>query len=164
MNDKAEKVARMMGKTTYKDFRQGFADRLLLDADSDADIKHALGIAQKMTGTMAVYALETHFASTLTHEQHLRRAWDALKGEPKRSSEYPVRRLGCSLAIREHAGLKVGQKELKDWAWILHTNYEAVESAVRVAGTWLDDITGRACNEFTDALMEQRIAKSLKTG
>ncbi|GGA00329.1 hypothetical protein [Dyella caseinilytica] len=156
MNAKAEKIARILGKTTFKDFRQGFSTRLALDADSDADIKHALGVSQRMTGAMAVYALETHYASTLLHEHHLRRAWDALRGEPKRSSDYPIRRLGCSLAIREHAGLKLSQKELKEWAWILHTNYEAIETSVRASGTWLDDITGRATVAFINAMKEQR--------
>jgi hypothetical protein len=156
MNAKAEKVARMMGKTAYKDFRQGFASQMQLGSDSDADIKHALGIAQKMTGPTAVNALETYYGSTLMHEQNLRRAWDNVCGDPRREADYPIRRLGCSLAIREHAGIKVGQKEMKEWAWILHTNYEAVESAMQKAGAWLDDVTGRACRAFIEAMKEHR--------
>lgn len=156
MNAKAETVARMVGKTTYKDFRQGFASSCSLADDSDADIKHALGIAQRLTGATAVYAMETHYASTLMHERSLRRAWDAIKGEPKLASDYPLRRLGCSLAIREHAGIQIGQKEIKEWAWIVHANYEALEASIRTSGAWLDDITGRACAAFINALKEIR--------
>lgn len=165
MSAKAEQIARMLGKTTYKDFRQGFARTMALDADSDSDIKGALGMAQRMAGITAVYALETHYASTIDHEEHLRRAWDSLKGEPKRESAYPIRRLGCSLAIREHAGVRVGQKEKKSWAWILHTNYESIEDAMRLAGAWLDEITCRAERAFKEAISDRReeIAKSLKS-
>jgi hypothetical protein len=165
MSTKAEQVARMMGKSTYKDFRQGFAQTMSLDADSDSDIKGALGIAQRMTGVTAIYALETLYGATLDHERHLRRAWDALQVDPKREAGYAIRRLGCSLAIREHAGIRVGQSEKKEWAWMLRTNYEVIEDAIRKSGAWLDDITGRAERAFMNAIKESReeITESLKS-
>lgn len=154
MNAKAEKVARMFGKTAYKDFREGFACKLSMNADSDADIKGALGMAQKAEGVVAVMAMETHYASTLTYEQQLRRAWDVHCGKPDDPCMYAVRRLGCSIAIREHAGAPMPMREVKEWAWILHTNYENVMVMVRRPLIWLADITGRAESAFISAMRE----------
>lgn len=154
MNAKAEKVARMFGKTAYKDFRQGFAQRMVMDADTDADIKAALGMAQKAHGVVAVMALETHYAGTLVHEQLLRRAWDDRCGKPDDPSTYAVRRLGCSIAIREHAGAPMSRREVSEWAWILHTRYETVTAMVRQPLCWLEDITSKAAGVFVAALRE----------
>lgn len=152
MSTKAEKVARMFGKTTYKDFRQGFAQMSCLDADADSDIKAALGIVQHRNGRIALMALETHYASTLTYERDLRRAWDVHSGKPDDPNFYPVRRLGCSIAIREHAHLPMGQREIVEWAWMLHTRRETIEEAIRAAIVWLEDLTSVASWTFIAAL------------
>lgn len=152
MSAKAEKVARMMGKTAYKDFREGFAQTSSLDADSDSDIKAALGIAQKHTSPVAVMALETFYASTLMHDQVLRRAWDSTCGTPDDPSFYPIRRLGCSMAILEHAGKPLSQREVKEYAWILHTNYDRLDMASDAALAWLQDLTSTALVAFLKAI------------
>lgn len=152
MSAKAEQIARMLGKTTYKDFRQGFSRTVSLDADSDSDIKGALGIAQREAGHIAVMALETHYAATTRYEGELRRAWDLSCGKPDDPSFYPIRRLGCSLAIMEHVGLPASQREVKEWAWILHTNYERLDAATIAATSWLQDLTSTAMVAFLKAI------------
>jgi hypothetical protein len=155
MNATAEKIARMHGKTTYKDFRQGFAQVSRLDADSDSDIKAALGIAQHRAGNLAVMALETHYASSLEYQRELRRGWDVHCGPPDDAFSYPVRRLGCSLAIIEHAGRVATQREVKEWAWMLHTRTETIDGYIRAACIWLDELTGTAARVFLAALREK---------
>jgi hypothetical protein len=154
MSVSAEKVARMFGKTTYKDFRQGFAQVSRLDADSDSDLKSALGIAQTRVGEVAIMALETHYASTLEYQRELRRAWDVHCGPPDSDVQYPVRRLGVSLAIIEHAGRVTSQREVKEWAWMLRTRSETIDEAIRAAMIWLEGITSSATRAFLDALRE----------
>lgn len=155
MSAKAEQIARMLGKTTYKDFRQGFSRTVSLDADSDSDIKGALGIAQKEVGPVAIMALHTHYASSLTYDGELRRAWDLHCGKPHDPSFYPVRRMGCSLAIVEHAGKKLSQREVKEWAWILHTNHSQLDAVQVEAMAWLQDLTHTALGAFLDAIRRQ---------
>jgi hypothetical protein len=155
MNARAEKVARMFGKTTYKDFRQGFAQVNCLDADPDSDIKVALGIVQHRHGHTALMALETFYASTLDHERELRRAWDTFCGVPDDPQRYPIRRLGCSIAIREHAHVPMSQREVKEWAWMLHTRSETVDAAIRAAMIWLENLTTAATATFVATLREK---------
>lgn len=154
MSAKAEKVSRLFGKTTYKDFREGFAQVNTLDADSDADIKMALSAVHRDNGQVAVMAFETHYASTLDHQRELRRAWDDYCGKPDDPQFYPIRRLGCSLAIIEHASKPVTQREIKEWAWMLHTRGETIEEAIRAAMIWLEGLTGSATATFIRALRD----------
>lgn len=158
MNAKLEKIARMEGKTTYKDFRQGFASRSLA-GDSDADIKMALGMAQRQVGALAVQALETQCASTLRHERALRRAWDRKAREDAKnakirvsSHDVAVQRLGAALAIRQHAGARMIQHEIAEYAWMLCVRRETLDNAVRAAGAWLDGLTSEASEDFLAAL------------
>lgn len=164
MNAKLEKVARMMGKTTYKDFRQGFSTRSLAQ-DSDADIKAALGMAQRAIGdrgALAVQVLETRCASTLVHERALRRAWDrhckqaaeALGRQRGRNEQHEIaiERLGAALAIRYLAGAKTAKPDIDEWAWVLRTSQYNVDKAVRDCGAWLDELCWEAEREFLRAI------------
>ena len=155
MSATAEKVARMFGKTAYKDFRDGFGTLNCLDADSDSSIKGSLGIAQKNCGAIAVMALETHYAATLAYERELRRAWDVHCGIAKDPNSYPVRRLGVSIAIRQHAHVPMSQREIVEWAWVLRTRRETVEDAIRDAMIWLEDLTSRAASAFIAAMRDK---------
>ena len=155
MSATAEKIARMHGKTTYKDFRQGFAKVVPIDADSDSSLKAALSYAQTATSELAVMALQTRYASTLEYQRELRRAWDAHCGQAKDPQYYPVRRLGCSLAIIEHAGRVASQREVKEWAWMLRTRSETIDDAIRQAIIWLDELTNSAERAFLAALHDR---------
>ena len=155
MSATAEKVARMFGKTAYKDFRDGFGALNCLDADPDSSIKAALGMTQKRCGVIAVMALETHYAATLSYERDLRRAWDIECGTPDNPQAYPVRRLGVSIAIRQHAHVPMSQSEVKEWAWILRTRGETIDAAIRAAMIWLESITSLAESAFISAMRDK---------
>jgi hypothetical protein len=166
MNAKLEKIARMEGKTTYKDFRQGFASRSLA-GDSDADIKMALGMAQRQVGALAVQVLETRYASTLKHERALRRAWDrkvredAAAAKTKRGShDAAVQRMGAALAIRRLAGAHMIQHEVAEYAWMLCVRRETLDEAMRAAGAWLDGLCSEAEQAFIKALSDRSPSRS----
>lgn len=161
MNAKLEKIARMEGKTTYKDFRQGFASASLA-GDSDADIKMALGMAQRQVGALAVQVLETRYASTLKHERALRRAWDrhckdmakiggGTRGRAERHS-IAMERLAAALAIRHLAGAKVAKPDVEEWAWVICAGQDSLASLVRTCGAWLDDLCSGAERVFLESL------------
>lgn len=162
MNAKLEKIAQMEGKTTYKDFRQGFAPRSLA-CDTDADIKMALGMAQRKVGAVAVAALETRYASTLMHERTLRRAWDHKVREDAKGNkaklpphEVAVLRMGAALAVRRLAGAQMTQHEVAEYAWLLCVRRERLDDAMRSAGGWLDGLCGDAEERFLRALTRAR--------
>ena len=154
---KLESVARMAGRTTYKDFREGFAARSLM-GDSDADIKGAIGIAQRRVGALAIQVLETRYASTLAHERALRRAWervvrgDGCNAGARAPHASAVRRMGAALAIRKYAGARMIHHEIADYAWLVCSRREALEDAMRACGAWLDGLCGEAERAFLEAL------------
>jgi hypothetical protein len=150
---KAESIALMLGKTAYRDLRNGFATVTRIE-DSDMAIKAALGIAQNRAGIVPVKAMETKYASTLMHERLLRRAYDVAMPKPDDPGFYAVQRMAASLAIRRHAGLKIGRDEVAEYAWILHVRRESLDIALHTAGSWLEEITFTAVAHFTKALRE----------
>ncbi len=162
MTRKAEKIARMVGKQT-RDFRDGFATVAPLTHDSDADIKAALGMAQRRVGPLAVQVLELHYASSLQHEHAIRRAWDrylhnnAKEQGVKRPHDAIVRsRFGAALALRKYAGARMIQQETKDFAWLLHVTYNDLESTVQDTIQWLDSMRMPAERAFLDAISDIR--------
>lgn len=155
---KTEKIARMVGKTTYKDFRDGFSGATLQD-DSDAEIKMALGMAQRQAGVLAVQVLETRYASTLMHERVIRRARDrhlndsAKRLGVKRDQHTTAKqRLACALAIRKLAGARVMGLEVTEYAWMLCSRREDLDDHMRSAETWLNDLCTTASDAFLTAL------------
>jgi hypothetical protein len=173
MNAKLEKIARMAGKTTYKDFRDGFS-ATSLKGDSDADIKGALGLAQREVGSLAVMVLETACASTLLHERAIRRAWDrrlrelAVQAkEPRSHHLVAVQRMGAALAIRKLAGARMIQHELADYAWLVHSRREYLEESMKACGAWLTELGGEAECAFLKAMeviKPRRIRRQVRQG
>jgi len=158
MTDKLEKIARMMGRTTFRDFRTGFSPRSLA-GDCDADIKVALGIAQQRAGALAVQALETRYASTLVHESGLRRAWERKlrldaggSGAKRTPHAAAVQRLSSALAIRRLAGSRMVQHDVADYAWLVCSRRETVEREMRACGAWLDELCGEGERAFLTAM------------
>lgn len=161
---KTEHIARMIGKTTFHDLKEGFAPGTFI-GDSDADIKHALGLAQDNMGEAAVQALMTRFASTLAYERPLRRAWakerregafasGANRGRDGRQAAI-IDRVASALAIRELAGAALSKTEIEEWAWLLFTSQPTMTQAVRDCREWLDDMVRDAKDAFLGALGEE---------
>lgn len=164
MSQQTEKIARMVGKTTYKDFREGFGGTSL-QGDSDADIKGALGMAQRATSSLAVQVLETRYASTLKHERVIRRAWDRHRREAARTGglcrdkrAIVTERLVAALAIRFIAGAKMSKPDIEEWAWLLCMDQGAMDDEVRRCVAWLDELCTEAQRAFLVALGTRKAA------
>lgn len=156
---KTEKIARIVGRASkFRDFREGFAT--LLVQDSDVDIKIALGIAQSKAGELAVNMMETRYASTLMHEDRLRRAYDLeLKGRataPRTAHVTAIQRMGAALAIREFAGARNVRTELPQYAWLLKTHRETLTVIMDDCMGWLLHGCINGVHAFNVALDERR--------
>jgi hypothetical protein len=155
MSDKvrpiAERIAEMMGKTAYRDIRDGVAEGF---RPSFPDVAANLGAIQRERGETAVQALETYYGSTLMHEHSLRHAWDAhcRRTEPDIDYETSVlARMGCALAIRQLAGLEYGSSELREYAWIIRVRQETLKVSVLLAEDWLDELWGNVLRDLREA-------------
>lgn len=164
MSAKIERIALMAGKTTYKDFRQGFST-VSLAKDTDLDIKAALGIAKHQAGALALAALETHAASTLMHEKLLVRAWDAhtRATHTKRTPhDKAILRFAISITIRQHAGRKLMSQEIVELAYLLCIRRETLENILKLATAWLQDLTGTGEKAFLEAMAVLRPKRQLR--
>lgn len=158
MTRKAEKIARMVGKQT-RDFRDGFATVAPLAHDSDADIKAALGMAQRRVGPLAVQVLELHYASSLQHEHAIRRAWDRYlhnnakeQGMKREHGRIVVSRIAAALTIRSFAGAKLSDRDIEEWAWIVRASQQVMDEAIAACETWLRDMCSHAEQKFLEAI------------
>jgi len=130
-----ERVAAMLGKTTFRDVRNvrgGLAAHRLVDSD----IAAALGIVQTRRGDIVVKAMETYYASTLVHEPELCREWDRRAQKPDYQSAV-IDRTGAMLALRRFAGATYRQAELANYAWMIKARRAVLDEAIQRAHEWL---------------------------
>lgn len=154
----AEKIARMSGKSTFRDFREGFGG--VSTTDADVDIKLALGIARSSVGDVPVMVLELRYAKMLEHERAIRRVWDrelaSQCGDPKadqrESHIVAVQRMAAALAIRRFAGARMIQHEIDQYAWMVRCRRRYLEDLMRECETWLDDKCKSASGAFMEAM------------
>lgn len=164
MSAHIERIAKMGGKTTYIDFRNGFTT-CSLKQDSDVDVKAALGMATKKVGALAIMALETRGASTLLHEKALVRAWDAHTKDTqgKRTAhDKSILRFAISLVIRQHTGRKLMTTEVTDLAYLLCVRRETFENILKLASAWLQGLDGAGERAFLEALAVIRPRRQLR--
>jgi hypothetical protein len=150
---KTERIARMVGKTTFRDFREGFAQSLA--KDSDMDIKMALGMAQSNVGPLAVKIMETRYASTLLHEDELRRAYDrelASQTRGRAAHVVAVQRISAALAIREFAGARNARSEVPRYAWLVRVRRETIDLIMDDCFSWLLEQCIPAVDAFNVAM------------
>jgi len=153
---KLEKVAHIVGKSVFRDLREGFGGGLS-GKDTDEDVKFALGVAKNRAGELAVLVFETKYASTLMHEGLIARAYD----EQEAANVPPhIRRIAATLAVRCYAGLRMQRPDFERWAWLLCARRSSVEAVVNACTGWLDSRCGDATREFLKALGEGRIEKA----
>jgi hypothetical protein len=144
-------IARIAGKTTFRDYREGFGG--ITTTDTDADIKAALGVARSREGDLAVRVLELRYVHVLDNERVIRRAWDEEQANrtPARDSHaIAVQRMASALAIRRFAGARMIQHEIDQYAWMVRCRRRVIEDLMRECETWLDGL----CKDAGDAFME----------
>jgi len=131
----AERIAALMGKSAFRDIREGFGGSA--PALTDQDVAAALGAVQRQHGELMVQALETFYGSTLMHEVALRRAWDR-RTDGRAYAEVVLSRMGCALAVRQFAGADYPQAQISDYAWLIRVRREDLQAAISYAEDWLD--------------------------
>lgn len=149
-----ERIARIVGKGTYRDLRDGFTPGSLLH-DADVDIKAALGMAQREVGAIPVAALETRYASTLMHEQALLRAWDRVLASGTDHS-VAVHRVGGSLALRHFARGEGHVQGVSHYAWLVRTRRENLLDKINDCLDWLHEQSITGTNAFLLAMGQVR--------
>jgi hypothetical protein len=135
-----ERVAEIFGKAGYRDIRDGIGGSLQLN---HSDVAHALGKVCGSAGQLPVMAMETHYGRTLMHEVPLRKAWESFCGsvDPHQDRQTKtLSRLSCALAVRELAGSRHTSRDLDDYAWMIVTHRRVLEAAIRLSGSWLDEL------------------------
>lgn len=145
----AERVARMVGSTTYRDFREAVGASRGLDPDEL--LKGALGFVAAHAGDLAAYALETYYAGTLRHEGRLRLLWEKAKPDP---DNVAFSRIASALAIREFAGTRSTQADMAEWAWLVHSRRDTLERRIAETVAWLDDARCRGETIFRRQLRD----------
>lgn len=145
MNDKIkpveERIAELFGKTTYRDFRDGFGGTR--SGLTSLDVAHALGGISTDEGELIPLVLETHYAMTLRHERELCEGWNRFfdKTDPHADKQdKSFSRLACALAVRELAGVKHTDSNFAHYAWIACTRKQSLKAAVWLIASWFDDL------------------------
>ncbi len=133
----AERIAALMGRSAFRDIREGFGGSA--PALTDQDVAAALGAVQRTRGELIVKALETFYGSTLMHEVALRRAWDR-RFEGRERSSIVLARMGCALAVRQFAGIDYAPSQVIEYAWLIMARRESLQSAIKDAEGWLDGL------------------------
>lgn len=136
-----ERIAEMFGKTTYRDFNEGFGGtRKGLNA---MDVADALGRIQTEFGTLIPLAMETRYAMTLRHERELCTGWEEFGklADPRMDRDTKsFSRFACALAVRELAGARHSASDMAHYAWIMCVRRQALDAAVWLVGSWLDEM------------------------
>jgi hypothetical protein len=148
-----ERIAALMGRSAYRDFRDGLGGGAA--SVSDQDIAGAIGAAARAIGRPAIWALETHYGSTLLHQQALLRAWEERERKPGDTREQIViMRFAGALAIQQAAGGKVPSTAYAEYAYLIFSRRETLERRVREAAAWLDDLRFGALSEMKKQLFD----------
>lgn len=132
-----ERIAALMGRTAYRDIREGFGGTGRPEL-TDQDLAAALGIVSKERGRLACLVLETHYASTLRHAEALLRAWDEREHRPGRpAADVVLTRFAGELAIREFASMRYGTPQLAHFAYLVFSRRERLQERMKDAQRWL---------------------------
>jgi hypothetical protein len=147
-----ERIAEMFIRGSYRDVRDG-CSLPSFRPHRFPEIATAMGMIRKQCGLSVLMALETYFAGTMIHEPALRRSWDSAsrtgKIERLRHEQIIVIRMGGTLAIRQLAGWKFSDREIAEYAWMIHTRRDHLYDSIRQAGAWLDGLWGTGTRALT---------------
>lgn len=140
----AERIAKMLGETSFRDGQSG---RGLAEV-SHTDVVTALGWVQQQEGMSVVQAMETHYGSTLRHEDALRRAWSTHAGEPAKRHQRAVFRFCGALAVRKLAGAHYSSFDHTLYARLLVTERETIADNIDRPLRWYYELVDTGFRAF----------------
>ena len=139
-----ERIAALMGKTAYRDIRDGFGggDPRKL---GDKAVAAALGFVSREQGRIAPMVLETYYGSTIMHLDVIHRAWESKEAPGPMPHEITVRmRMACEIAVRELSGLEFTRSHFEHLAYLGEVSRIALERRTNDAAAWLEGIKSAA--------------------
>lgn len=149
-----ERIAALMGKGAYVDFRQGLGGTHALRL-TDQDIAAGLGMVANTHGRTAILVLETYYGSTLLHEKVLQRTWEDRERQKGDTREQVVlTRFGGALAIRKFAGATIGTTHYAEYAYLIYSRRELLQNRVNEAVSWLEGERDAALRALRKILRE----------
>jgi len=150
-----ERIAALMGKSAYRDLRDGVAMGGTLQF-TDQDVAAAIGAAAHLGCRVGVMALETYYGSTLLHQVALLREWEESERKIGDTREQIVlTRFGGALAIQQMAGGKVASSAYSEYAYLIFSRREKLEARVRAAGAWLEEQRFNALRKVKTQLFQE---------
>jgi hypothetical protein len=159
-----ERIAALMGRSAYRDIRDGFAGGGRL-AITDQDVAAAIGGAAATVGRIALLALETYYGSTAMHQHALVRAWEEKERKQGDTRERIVlTRFSGALAVQQAAGGRVASAAYTEYAYLLFSRRELLEYRVREAAAWLDELRTAALRAMKVQLFQDHIDGTRKAG
>lgn len=155
---RAEAIAALFGSSSFRDeFGGGRSTVMPKEA-----IVRALGLTQAKCGVVPVWCMETFYASTLTHEQGMARAYAAwhetTHGKDATQHDVAVRRFASALAIRSLAGQRYSTTMLAEYAFLLCCRRERLQAQMATAEAWLSGQLSDGLDEFKRAFWEKEVA------
>lgn len=153
-----ERIAALMGKSSFVDFRDGIGGTNPLRL-RDSDVAAALGMVAKAQGPLSAMVLETYYGSTLLHSHGLLRAWDERERQPGQKKHVVcLARFAGELGIREFAGHRYARSDLEHYARLLVTRRETLQLRKADVLGWLDGIRSEALRALHEQLQEPALA------
>ena len=162
MSKKAERLARLQGTTTYKDFRQGMASAgNRIWAAPDQDIAHALGVIRRGRADIGPEVLEAFYGSTQKYKDRIKESLrDRLKwtlSDPSKAEKSEsIRRFAIELAASSLGGDPLTASQVRWVSDLLVCRPARLEEAYRAAMGLLLEDTQAALASFLKALREPK--------
>ena len=150
-----ERIACMRGKSAGLVIAFGGGTPAL----TDGDISAAVGLTrQKDSNGNAVPTcvrpelLQLHYAGQIGFAYRVARAaWNSICKHAKKEDGH-LARLGCILAAQSLGGRNLTQEAIKEEAWVVGRNYEALEREIGYAIAWMNGEMHEAAREYVRLL------------
>lgn len=153
-----ERIAALMGKSSFVDFRDGIGGTNPLRL-RDSDVAAALGAVSRKQGPLAAMVLETYYGSTILHLRALNRAWDQKERQPKQAKEaISLTRMAGEMAVLEMAGRTIGREDLEHYAYLMFCRRDDLIARKADAYAWMDGLRSEALRELREQLQESVLA------
>lgn len=150
-----ERIAALMGKSAHVDLNDGVGGTSPLRI-RDSDVAAALGAVSHIQGKHSAMVLETKFGSTLIHADDLLRLWERKANVPFSDRAGTVlARFAGALGIRQYAGMVIMGGAYTEYAYLIFTRREALQTRVAEVTAWLEGMEAEALREFRVQLRER---------
>lgn len=159
-----ERIARMFGRTSYCDLRDGVGGGA--PDLSTSDVAAAVGMVAQAIGVHAIMALETACAGTDVHFDALQRAW-VVHRAPVGEKDLRRYRWGVYFALLDLKGQRVSRTLVEAIAYNNQMRRATLDDETKEAGHWLSGLRDEAIRQLRWVVRDEEalfaIRKARKT-